>query len=256
MVLLNRLHKRFNTEPGEEHKWLPNIKDRALAESLEKHAFRPQHPKSWLKKPREWLSNVDIEFVLKQYELHLGDALHFRFVGTFPSDFSHNVSGSSAPPPQRASECISQPMCELNVEKLISEGVHRLGIVFNLDPHDKGGSHWTACFVCLDPTDTERFGAYYFDSLASPPMPSMVRFMARMRAEADAAGLSSSGRPFRVEHNRVRKQFKNTECGIYSLLFIILSLQTEIPYDVLWKHAVHDDDTTNAMRKLLFRPPE
>jgi hypothetical protein len=250
MVLLSKLHARFQTRPGEEHKWLPHVKDPALASRLERHAFLPAHPASWLTKPREWLSNVDIEFVLNQYELHLGDALRFKFVGAFPSDFS-SVDEHSGD----ARSCVSQPMCDLDVERLLSEGVHRLAIVFNLDTHDKGGSHWTACFVCLDPTDTARFGAFYYDSLAAPPLPGMARFMDRMRRESDAAGLSTRERPFPTANNLVRKQFKDSECGVYALLFIVFSLQTQIPYDEMCRHAMNDDDATNKMRQVLFRPP-
>lgn len=246
--LLARLHAHFGTREGEEVEWLGRIENRGLARHLEETAFRPVHPAEWLSKPNAWLSDHDIRQALQQYETHLGDVKHFKFVGVFPSDFEEPRSGSS---------CVSPEMCALNVRDLVAGGVHNLAIVFNLDRHDQPGSHWTACFIGLDPSVPERFGAFYFDSTTKPPLPGMRSFMQRIQREATEAGIAAGpSMPFEVRKNNVRKQYNTTECGTYVILFIVLCIQTPFSYDTICKEALHNDEFTLRMRWRLFRSPK
>jgi len=260
--LLERMHAKYKTRPGQEVEWLGRLRKRgtrgglALADRLEATAFRPEHPETWLKSPREWLSDRDIEEVLRQYERHLGDRKHFRFVGVFPSDFGAPTASSSSSSSTAASSlrtCVSQKMCDTTVRQMIDDGVHVIGIVFNSDPHDAGGRHWSSCYIGIDPS-SNRYGAHYYDSVAHGPMPGMMRFMRRIKLEADEAGLSSK-KEFVIRSNTVRKQFKNTECGVYSIIFILMCLQTDLSFDDICAHAMHDDDATNRVRGTLYRAP-
>ena len=44
-----------------------------------------------------------------------------------------------------------------------------MGIVFNLDPHDKPGSHWVSMYV-----DLNNGGIYYFDSYGYKPLKEIL----------------------------------------------------------------------------------
>ncbi|KAG1669819.1 hypothetical protein FOA52_001649 [Chlamydomonas sp. UWO 241] len=260
--LLVKLHELYKTTPGQEVKWLERIRERgtsssrALADRLEKTAFRPEHPEEWLESPREWLSDVDIEIVLRQYETNIGERKKFRFVGVFPSDFAKRIgpAGSGAAGSGAgAAVCVSQRMCDTTVQKLVRDGIHHIGVVFNSDPHTAQGRHWTSCYLGIDPS-SNRYGAFYYDSVANGPMPGMMDFMKRIKAEADGAGLSKK-KEFVIRSNTVRKQFEDTECGVYSIIFILMCLQTELTFDEICSHAIHDDATTNKLRHSLFRAP-
>jgi len=262
-ALLGKLHALYKTTPGQEVKWLERIRERgtsssiALADRLEQTAFRPEHPEEWLESPHEWLSDVDIETVLRQYETNIGERKKFRFVGVFPSDFAKRSGGpaglGSAGRRVGPPTCVSQRMCDTTVQTLVQDGIHNIGVVFNSDPHTAQGRHWTSCYIGIDPS-SNRYGACYYDSVANGPMPGMMDFMKRIKAEADGAGLSRK-KEFVIRSNTVRKQFQDTECGVYSIIFIILCLQTELTFDEICSHAIQDDETTNKLRHSLYRAP-
>ena len=60
--------------------------------------------------------------------------------------------------------CVVDELCKLNLRKTYLSGIRKLGVVFNLDPHNKPGSHWISLYV-----DMHNGGIYYFDSYAKPP---------------------------------------------------------------------------------------
>jgi hypothetical protein len=246
--LLKRMHKAFGTPGlGYEHMWLSKLKSRlptSVASRLE-HAFRPAHPPEWLSNSNAWLSTDDITHVMTQYnDSHRKHG--FKFVGVFPRDFAKKTWIGS---------CVSQAMCELTVRGMMEEGVSQLGFVFNLDLHHQSGSHWTGMYCGLNPRRPNRFGCWYYDSVGTRPPKEMIAFQKRMQSEvADAMGVTTASR-FQVVHNRVRRQFKNTECGIYSMYFIVCMLTTRIPFDKLCTQGVRDDATMHKLREVFFRKP-
>ena len=44
-------------------------------------------------------------------------------------------------------ECVWEELCKFNLKNTINNGKRKIGIIFNLDPHFKGGSHWVAMFI-------------------------------------------------------------------------------------------------------------
>lgn len=245
--LLGHLHEKFRTVPGEEDRWLDGISDQRLASNLLHRAFRPLHPVEWKMNPRLWLSDLDIDLVLSQYHTNLGDSHRFKFAGVFPSDFADTMPGSG--------RCVSPKMCDLSVRDLLRSGTHYTGIVFNMDKHNQRGSHWVACYVGLDPSTPERFGAFYYDSSGKKPPESIHQFMLRMQSEAEQEGLNAPRIPFQVHYNAIRKQFKTTECGIYAILFIILCLQTDLAFGDLCQNIISNDDSVHDLRWKMFRSP-
>jgi hypothetical protein len=133
---------------------------------------RPKMPSEWLKNRREWLSNFDIDDVMKEYE-NLPDV---RYLGAVPIDFDKDLGGY----------CVVQYICDMNVESDWKKGIRKYALVINLDTHDKGGSHWVSMFV-----DLNKAGIYFFDSYGFKPETEIQKFMERMRIEGN--GLIEKG---------------------------------------------------------------
>ena len=55
-----------------------------LDQELLSHTFAPYSPKTWNVDPYTWLTSVDIDNVMQQYEKELH---HFEFIGPSPIDF-------------------------------------------------------------------------------------------------------------------------------------------------------------------------
>ena len=262
--LLAALHERLGTRPNasEEVRWLASrdVASNPDLRSRIQQAFRPTHPESWLRNPKAWLSNEDIEAVMRQYEDHVPG---FRFVGVFPRDFATRIGSKDAP-------CVSDEMCRLTAEGLLREGAAQVGIVFNLDKHTQSGSHWTSMYACLDPRSAgkpeHRHGVFYYDSTGRPPPKEMRDFAHRLRGEIEQlqsqGGKGSSDKKdtknttrIRVTHNRIRKQFQDTECGIYSILSLVAMIHTDVRFEEMCKEVMKRDGKMQEMRKILFRPP-
>jgi hypothetical protein len=131
--------------------------------------FKPEKPMEWYKNNRTWLSNIDIDEVMSQYEKDTD----FEFIGPVPIDFDYktnNLFGS----------CIVNELCNLNLEELIKRGKTKLGVIFNLDPHYMSGSHWTALF-----SDFNKGGIYYFDSYGTQPGEEVIKLMQRINTQGN-----------------------------------------------------------------------
>ena len=144
--------------------------------------FKPPIPKGkW-----QWLTTDDIELVCKQYEQVVPT---FKFLGAYPIDFTriyHYIFG------------------EFSVSDYLSQGYKKIGIVFNEDPHDKPGSHWIGLFL-----DLPKRTAYFFDSYGDPPHRRV------------ALWVNSLQPTFKLKYNRTRHQLLNSECGMYTIHFIV-----------------------------------
>ena len=169
-------------------------------DKIEATYLRPRKPAEWLKKPDTWLDNFNIRDVMLQYEQKYSN---FKFIGPEPIDFSiKNPENNS---------CISNEMCTLDLEKLKSDGKTKIGIIYNLDPSYKSGSHWIANFIDLD-----KHRVYFFDSYGMEPHENIKYFM-RYLAILDPK--------MKSQFNGRRFQYKGSECGMYSMYFIIMMLK-------------------------------
>jgi hypothetical protein len=160
-------------------------------------------PKSWKKNINEWLSSDEIEQVLKQYETMYPE---FKFIGPSPTDYFVKEYGDS---------CVWEELCKFNLQNYINKGKTKIGVVFNLDPHYKSGSHWVALFI-----NTESKSIYFFDSTGARVHKYINRFRKEVQDQAVKLGLN-----YRFDSNyKVEHQYHNTECGMYVLFFIITML--------------------------------
>ncbi len=171
--------------------------------SLAKQYLRPRQPDEWKADPDKWLDSNNIRDVMTQYEEARPD---FKFLGPYPIDFAARASKES-------NQCLIGEMCKLNIKEEKAKGKKFIGIIYNLDPHYKSGSHWVANFLNL-----EKKTCYYFDSYGMKPPKEVYRFMQWLSIQEPKIELGWNGRRF---------QHLNSECGMYCLYFIIRMLDGE-----------------------------
>jgi hypothetical protein len=202
-------------------------------QTILKKYFRPTMPDNWVNDPDEWLDSNNISDVIKQYEEVYPE---FKFFGANPIDFA-------APDPYNKdaaanNKCLEDAICKLNLNELMNQGKTKLGFVYNLDPSNKGGSHWIASF-----TDIPAHRTYYFDSYGIKPPPQIARFM---------RSLTLQDPKMKLAYNSRRFQYGNTECGMYSLYFLIKMLEGE-NFRHFCRSAPRDSEMIE-LRKWIFSP--
>jgi hypothetical protein len=239
------LQKRFQN-CKDEACWIEQEPIQEIKHSLASN-YRPSMPSEWKTNTRLWLNTQDIEKVMQQYKDE-----SFKFLGVFPVDFNQKISGT----------CISRNMCNFNATDLITDGTTQFGIIFNLDKHDKPGSHWVACYCNMDPRFS-KYGICYYDSGGVEPPKYIRDFIKLVRDQVSKHWESKShsqyqtSKIFVVKYNDKVHQNKNTECGIFSMLFNILC--KEYPNETYRKTRnripVHkNDDFVHQLRYILYRP--
>lgn len=203
-VLRKSLEKRLGVSSGQELSFVKALPfPEAEKQELIKTYLRPAQPSKWKEDPDMWLDSLNIADVMKQYE----DAYpQFEFLGPFPIDFA-------APDPYQKSgepKCLIREICGLRMEEALREGTRSIGIIYNLDPHFKDGSHWVANYI-----DLPRRRCYYFDSYGYEPPKQIAIFM---------KWLTTQDPKMKLMYNARRFQQSDSECGMYSLYFIIRML--------------------------------
>lgn len=229
----SKLFKDVGCEDGEEHCLLDKAPlDQDVKKTLRNKYLRPRRPKAWDEDPDMWLDNFNIMAVMKQYQ----EAYPwFKFLGVFPIDFS-------APNPYSKTgenQCLYKETCNLNLKAEYDKGVRGIGMVFNLDPHFKGGSHWVALYINL--TDINNPFVGYFDSYGQKVPSLIARLMRSFKLQIQTCELGFNARRF---------QYSGSECGMFSMYFIICML-CGISFKEFCKDAVNDK-VMLELRKILF----
>ena len=180
--------------------------------------------------PDMWLDNYNIMHVMKQYE----EAYPwFNFLGVFPIDFS-------APDPYSSEKkCLHKEICELNLIDEYKKGKRGIGMIFNLDPHYKGGSHWVGLYI--DIKNIKKPYINYFDSYGYATPPLIARLMRSFKLQVKTCQLGRNARRF---------QYGESECGMFSMYFIICMIHG-IPFKDFCKDSVSDQFMLQ-LRKILF----
>tara|TARA_B100001094_G_C17986595_1_gene697971 strand:- start:68 stop:934 length:867 start_codon:yes stop_codon:yes gene_type:complete len=175
------------------------------------NSFRPDMPEEWSSNPNAWLSTVDINNVMEQYE----DAYQkFQYLGANPIDFDKKIT---------LNKCVSDELCNINIKEIRKDGKDFLGMVFNTDPHNKSGEHWFSLYIDLKGVNIKKQPCiYYFDSLASKPKNEVVDFVKRVQEQC-----CEIQKDIKFLYNDIKHQHQNTECGVYCLHFLVSMLKGE-----------------------------
>lgn len=112
------------------------------------------------------------------------------------------------------------------------------GCVLNTDVSSGSGEHWVAFFVDKPGKTVE-----YFDSAAKPPHPEFIDLIVSV---ANTLGFKEKS-IITVKH-----QIHNTECGVYSLYYIISRLHG-VPFSRFEIGSRIPDEDMVEFRKYLFR---
>jgi len=196
------------------------------------NSFAPESPAEWKKNPNEWLSSVDIMKVMKQYE---NAYKYFDFMGPTPINFdSRKLYG----------QCVWEELCNFDLNKLIKKGKRMIGIIYNTDPDNKPGQHWISMFINI-----KKKTIFFFDSTGDPVPDEVMRLVERIQKQ----GLALK-RPinFKFDSNEgVEHQNGNSECGVYSIYFIVHMLENKTTEHYLKTHILKDE-YIEKFRKIYF----
>ncbi len=223
-----------------KQEFVKKIKDKDLL-----NTFRPDGPEGKF----EWLSTIHINDVMSQYEKKYND---FKFFGAVPIDFD---------------DLPFLGIKDINFDELYDSGKKKIGFVFNLDEHWKSGSHWVALY-----SDLEKKQIYFFDSYGKRPEKRIRNLVKRIsnwcykkkfcsNNKCDQNNSSDSFmRPnskneienkINVEYNHNRHQYKGSECGVYSLNFILRQLNGDSFHEIVNKKTL--DDQIHKCRDVYFK---
>jgi hypothetical protein len=215
--LVNQLEHKMKKVCDDQTCWLrQDFVKQIESDEIQKNTFKPSGPRG----KYEWLSTTNINEVIEQYMSIHKD---FIFLGAVPIDFDDlPILG----------------LADLNFGELQGGGKNKFGVVFNLDEHYKNGSHWVALYG-----DLKKKQVYFFDSYGKKPEKRIRKFVSRVvkylyRKEynkdlhiRDVISNFKGGnldkdkfqelKNFDINYNKVRHQFKNSECGVYSINFIL-----------------------------------
>lgn len=242
--LIKKLKEIYDCD--NEQCWVDKIGFIKKNYDIRNFVFRPKGPIN----TRKWLSTTDIDKSLKQYEKKFNN---FFYLGTLPNDFKHiDYYG----------------IWNFDFKRKQKEGIYKFGSVINLDNHDESGSHWVSLFFNL-----KEKKIYFFDSFAKKPNKKISEFIKKISLMMDnntskifknynmkkkyyldseyINDLKTSNCNIDYKYNNIRHQFKNSECGVYSMNFIIRLLNGE-SFDNITENITKDDEM-NSCRNTYFR---
>lgn len=213
------------------------LSDKQKTSKLHKHTFKPLGPKN----TTEWLNTYNINDVFSQYEKIYPD---FKFMGAVPRDFD---------------KLKSTGIKDLDFGKLVRSGIYRIGFIFNLDNHDESGSHWVSMFANLI-----KGQIYFIDSVGEEPANEFKVLMKRIKAFCETnmrkqfceankqnsychSGINNVD----MRYNTVQHQHGSSECGVYSISFILRLLDGET-FDEIVNNKVSDEEI-QICRQSYFR---
>jgi hypothetical protein len=171
---------------------------------IQMNTFKPDYPKEWIKDNNTWLNTYDILNVMKQYEKANKD---FVFLGPIPSD------------------CPTKIHCELtnlDLLKLKKKNITKIGIIYNLDVSTGGGTHWVAVYI-----DNVNNEINYYDSYGSKTIPLINKFIQKLVDKYQKNNIQPI-----VIYNDTRHQYGGSECGMYSMNFILERLHGKTMYEI------------------------
>ena len=207
MKIINALKKNKPTCESEMC-WLNEIQDEEKRKEIIDIFYAPKQPKEWKSNPDEWLSNYDILDVLNQYE---SKYKNFKILGPTPINFDSKDMNNKE-------KCVWDDLCNFSLNKYIKKKIDKIGVIFNLAKQGEEGTHWVSLFV-----DLKHKYIFYFDSNGEECPNEIKELIKRIKEQAKGKNIK-----LKEIYNKVEHQSTNTECGMYSLYFIITLLTEEI----------------------------
>src|SRR3989344_26625 len=222
--LLDEFEKRLSSicGPNNQSCWLTQpfinkLKDKAHR-LLTQYTFRANGPT----KKNEWLNNQHIYNCLIQYE---NKFKNFSTYPPLPIDFA------------KYDDILLNDFPKF-IERLNHKKATIFGIVFNLDKRYNNGTHWVSLFV-----DLNKGLIYYFDSVGIHPPKEIKNFITLF-----SNYFTSKQIPVTIKYNKIQHQYANSECGVYSMNFIIRLLEGDT-FDNIVNNPIQDDEINTCRLK-------
>ena len=217
----NFLKHKLSDTCKNERCWLKKLFERyELDKDMLNYTFSPNKPQSWEKNPREWLSSIDIQDVMKQYE---NIYPNFLFIGSSPIDFDTIKYNG---------KCVWPELCNFNISDHMKNNINKIGISLNLDKHTQPGSHWVTLFI-----DIKNKFIFYFDSNGDEAPKEVVKLIDRIINQCNEINIDMKVLETKVEH-----QYENNECGIYSLYFCDQLIKNDSNYKNFIDKRISDEE--------------
>lgn len=216
------LKKFYGSTCNKESCWVKQIAKGTKMEEELMDSFSPEMPPEWKKNPTEWLSSLDINDVMKQYEQ---EYKCFDFIGPSPIDYdTQKLYG----------ECVWEELCHFSLADQIKKGKTKIGIIFNTDPHYKGGSHWISLFINI-----KKGRIFFFDSAGDKIPDQIMKFVNMVK---DQGHTLQTRIDFHFDQNYPNDHQQNTySCGVYSLFFLVHMLEDKVTEHYLKTHRFKDE---------------
>ena len=222
--LLSELQNRIK---GSQKDWVDEnfakLMKKDFKDILEKEIFRPEGPK----KQFQWMSSLDMNAVLSQYELLYPD---FKYLGSVPINFDDI-------------DFYGIKNVDYNIMK--KTGKLRFGMIINNQRHDQGGQHWFSLYF-----DIKKGDIFFVDSVGDEPMEDVLKYVEKIKKYLETNGITPN---FRI--NKTQHQKKGSECGIYSMYFILNFLKNG-DFDKATKDIISDETINLEIRPYLFTEQE
>lgn len=250
--LLNQLSKKLSEC---QSCWLRTELVKNINDDNINDTFRPIGPDG----KKDWLSTTDINDVVEQYQEKYKD---FVFLGAVPFDFM---------------ELKMLGIKDLDLDELIKDGKTKIGLIINLDEHNQNGSHWVALFA-----DLKNKQIYFFDSVGEPPGKKIKWFVNDLtnyiykkehnqEQSLQVGGIMKIINKIKnkeikkkytsilqdklsgidIRYNQKQHQFKDSECGVYSINFVVRLAGGE-SFDEITNN-ITKDEKMNECRETYFR---
>ena len=201
-------------------KYIDEISNKNLRDKLRYYTFKPK----FYYRKGNWLTTLDINVLMRQVNYIYKD---LYYLGAQPCDFY----------------IIDKDV--LNDKKMYNS--KQVGIIFNLDTHNKSGSHWTSLFI----NNNDRT-IYYFDSFGKNPNKYIIKFIKKyienFRENYNLKQISLQD-IFTIYINKKIHQKGNSECGIYAIYFLLKKLKY---YNNPINDKVITDKQMKELRNYLF----
>jgi hypothetical protein len=200
---------------------------------IERDTFRPAMPKSWIKTSlKTWLDSDDIDGVMKQYEYKYPD---FFFIGPVPLDC--NIGSK-----------LSCSLTNFNINKMVANGIRKIAVVYNTDTSDGPGEHWQA-LTCIIHPHTNNSRITFFDSFGTRPSKEIQLLMERLKNDLK----NGSGIDAELEWNKKKHQTDTYNCGMYSIYFIVKTLEGNTLNEINSMDLSHNK--MQQLKKEFYNPP-
>lgn len=179
--------------------------------------FKPEGPS----RSKKWLGTLDIQNVMSHYMIKYDN---FHFYGPYPMDFAN----------------FQTELTNSNFKNAMKNKM-KMGVIFNQDYSTSSGSHWVSLFV-----DLENKTICYFDSAGDKPMKEVKKLIRDLITSAKQQNIK-----LKLIENEKKHQYKNTECGVYSIYFITSRLAGK-SCSFLFENIIRDE-TMFKNREKYFR---